>query len=107
MLMLSNQIAFPTRKRIAELAAKSRLPTMYRFRAYVDAGGLVSYGANLSDIWYQGARFVDKILRGAKPADLPAEQPTRFELIINQKAGKALGLAIPYAMRLRADEMIE
>ncbi|MBL0148766.1 MAG: hypothetical protein IPP87_08660 [Ideonella sp.] len=92
--------------RITELAARYRLPAMFDLRPYVDAGGLISYGANLVDIWRQAARFVDKILKGAKPADLPVEQPTRFELIVNLKAAKAMGLAIPSAMRLRADELI-
>lgn len=101
LLVLTGQIAFPNRQRIAELAAVNRL------RPYVDAGGLISYGANLADIWRQAARFVDKILKGAKPVDLPVEQPTRFELIINLKAAKAQGLTIPYPVRLRADEVIE
>ena len=86
LLVHTGQIAFPNRKRIAELAAKSRLPAMYDLRPYVDAGGLISYGANLNHIWVQAARFVDKLLKGAKPADLPVEHPTRFELIINLKA---------------------
>jgi putative ABC transport system substrate-binding protein len=94
-------------RRIAELAAKSRLPAMYSLRFYVEAGGLISYSADLIDIWRRAAVFVDKILKGAKPADLPVEQPTKFELVINLKTAKALGLTIPQSLRLRADEVIQ
>ncbi len=107
LLVLQGEIAFAHRQRIVELAARSRLPAMYDLRPFVEAGGLISYSADLIENWRQAARFVDKILKGAKPADLPVEQPTRFELIINLKAAKALGLTIPYAVRLRADEVIE
>jgi putative ABC transport system substrate-binding protein len=82
-------------RRIAELAAKSRLPTMYSFRLYVEAGGLISYGTDLIVLYQQTAVFVDKILKGAKPADLPIEQPTKFELVINLKTARSLGLTIP------------
>ena len=94
-------------RRIAELAARSRLPAMYDLRPYVEAGGLISYSANLIDIWQRAAVFVDKILKGAKPGDLPVEQPTKFELVINLKTAKALGLTIPQTLRLRADQVIE
>jgi putative ABC transport system substrate-binding protein len=94
-------------KRIVDLAAKSRLPTMYQVREFVDAGGLMSYGANLSDLNRRSATYVDKILKGAKPADLPVEQPTKFEFIINLKTAKALGLEIPAQLLARADEVIE
>jgi putative ABC transport system substrate-binding protein len=94
-------------RRVAELAAKSRLPAMYPLRLYVEAGGLISYGANLSEIWRRAAVFVDKILKGAKPADLPVEQPTKFELVINLKTAKALGFTIPQSVLLRADEVIQ
>ena len=80
---------------------------MYELRQYVDAGGLISYGPNIIQIWRQAAGFVDKIIKGAKPSDLPIEQPTKFELVINLKAAKALGLRIPQALLLRADELIE
>ena len=107
LLVLTGHHAYANRQRITELATRYRLPSMFDLRPYVDAGGLISYGADLVDIWRQSARFVDKILKGAKPTDLPVEQPTRFELIINLKAAKAIGLAIAPAMRLRADEVIE
>ena len=107
LLVLTGHFAYANRQRITELATRNRLPAMFELRPYVDAGGLISYGADLVDIWRQSARFVDKILKGAKPADLPVEQPTRFELIINLKAAKAMGLTIPTALRLRADELIE
>jgi putative ABC transport system substrate-binding protein len=94
-------------RRVAELAARSRLPAMYTFRLYVEAGGLISYGADFNENWRRAAVFVDKILRGAKPADLPVEQPSKFELVVNLRAAKALGLTIPPSLLLRADEVIE
>ena len=94
-------------KRIAGLAVKSRLPSMYVRREFVDAGGLMSYGADTADGYRLVAWYVDKILKGAKPADLPVEQPTKFELIINLKTAKVLGLTIPPSVLARADEIIE
>jgi putative ABC transport system substrate-binding protein len=94
-------------RRIAELAAKSRLPAMYAFRYYVEAGGLMFYGADLIDSFRRAAVFVDKILKGTKPADLPVEQPTKFQLVINLKAAKAIGLAVPQPILSRADEVIQ
>ncbi len=94
-------------RQIAELAVKSRLPAVYVVRIFVDAGGLISYSANLIEIHRRAAVFVDKILKGAKPADLPIEQPTKFELVINLKAAKAIGLTIPQSVLLRADEVIQ
>ncbi len=95
------------RERIVELAAQSRLPAIYESRDYVDAGGLMSYGQNLAVLFRRAATYVDKILKGAKPDDLPWEQPAQFELIINMKTAKALGLTIPQSVLQRADQVIE
>jgi ABC-type uncharacterized transport system substrate-binding protein len=95
------------RIRINTLALAARLPTMHGSREYVEAGGLMSYGPNRPDLWRRSADIVDKILRGAKPADLPVEQPTKFDLVINLTTAKALGLDIPAAVLARADEVIE
>src|SRR5262245_40451452 len=94
-------------RQVAEIANRSQLPTMYDLRPYAEAGGLISYSANLIQIWRRAANFVDKILKGAKPADLPIEQPTKFELVINVKSAKVLGLTIPPSLLVRADEVIE
>jgi putative ABC transport system substrate-binding protein len=98
---------FSYRKRIAELTVKHRLPTVVSTREYAEAGCLVSYGVDNPDMFRGAAVFVDKILKGAKPADLPIEQPTKFELVINLKTAKALGLTIPQSLLLRADEVIQ
>jgi len=95
------------RRQIAELAAKYRLLTISDNREYVDAGTLLSYGPNLADQFQRAAGYVDRILKGAKPGDLPVEQPTKFELVINLKTAKALGLTIPQSLLLRADEVIQ
>jgi len=95
------------RQRMAELAIRYRLPTFFGVRDHVEAGGLMSYGPDYSDLVRRGAIYVDKILRGAKPADLPVEQPTKFELVINLKTAKALGLTIPPSLLQRADQVIE
>ena len=93
--------------RLAELALKGRLPTMYSYRESVEAGGLMAYAVNMSDFVGRAAVYVDRILKGAKPADLPIEQPTKFELVINLKTAKALGLTIPQSVLARADEVIQ
>jgi len=95
------------RARLAELAAKNRLPSMHGFKEYVEAGGLMSYGPSIAASVRRGASFVDRILRGAKPADVPVEQPTKFDLVINMKTARALGLTIPQPLLLRADEVIQ
>jgi putative ABC transport system substrate-binding protein len=95
------------RIRINILAAAARLPTVYGLREYVEAGGLMSYGANFPNQFRRGADLIDKILRGAKPADIPVERPTKFDFVINLTTAKALGLTIPESLLLRADEVIE
>jgi putative ABC transport system substrate-binding protein len=107
LLVLSDVIFNSHGTRLADLAARSRLPTAYAVRESVEAGGLMSYGPSFIDSYRRSAAYVDKILKGAKPADLPVEQPTKFELVINLKTAKALGLDVPAALLSRADEMIE
>ena len=105
--MLGDGLFFSQARRIAELATLQRLPTMFGTREPVEAGALMSYGPNLAEQFYRAATYVDKILKGAKPADLPIEQPTTFELVINLKTAKALGLTVPQELLLRADKLIE
>ena len=100
-------LAVSNRLRITALALDARLPTLYSSREFVHAGGVLSYGPNFPDLFRRSADFVDKILRGAKPGDIPVEQPTKFDLVINLKTAKALGLAIPETFLARADEVIE
>ena len=104
--LISRPIAFAERKPIVELAAKHRLPAIYPTRQYVDEGGLMSYGLDARDQYSRAAHFVDKILKGTKPADLPVEQPTKFELLINLKTAKQIGLTIPPNVLARADKVI-
>jgi putative ABC transport system substrate-binding protein len=92
---------------LAQLGLKDRLPTSFGFREYVEAGGLMSYGVNFLDMWRRAAEYANKVLKGAKPADLPVEQPTKFELVVNLKTAKALGLTIPPSVLARADEVIQ
>jgi putative ABC transport system substrate-binding protein len=105
-LWVAGAVFEPNRTRLIKFVTKNRLPTMFAWRFYVDAGGLMSYGPDLSDMFRRAATYVDKILKGAKPGDLPIEQPTKFELVINLKTAKALGLTIPRSLLLRADEVI-
>jgi putative tryptophan/tyrosine transport system substrate-binding protein len=107
LLVMSSPFMFTHRKDIVDLAAKHRIVTIHEFKHFVELGGLMSYGVNLPEMYRRGAIYVDKILRGAKPADLPVEQPTKFELVINMKTAKALGLTIPQSLLLRADEVIQ
>jgi len=100
-------VSVPFAFAIATLALTARIPTMFEYGGFVDAGGLMSYGADETDVSRLAAKFVDRILRGAKPADLPVQQPTKFDLVINLKTAKALGLKIPESFLLRADEVIE
>jgi putative ABC transport system substrate-binding protein len=106
-MVLGDPLVFVHRARIAELAAKHRLPAMYLFRESVEAGGLMAYGPSFHDLGRRAASYVDKILKGAKPGDLPIEQPTKFELVINLKTAKAVGLTIPPSLLQRADQVIE
>ena len=105
--VLPNNLFNNERKHLVDLAAKHRLPTVFPYREGADAGGLMAYGANLADLLRRAATYVDKILKGVKPGDLPVEQPTKFELVINLKTANALGLTIPQSVLARADEVIQ
>jgi putative ABC transport system substrate-binding protein len=107
LMVLGSPLIGIHRQQILDLAAKSRLPAIYTQRENPDAGGLMSYGANFDDLWRRAATYVDKILKGAQPADLPVEQPTKFELVINLKAAKQIGLTIPPNVLARADKVIK
>jgi len=106
LVVLPTSVTNTHRKPVAELAAATRLAAMYPDREFVDAGGLMAYGPIYTDLWRRAANYVDKILKGAKPAELPVEQPTKFELIINLKAAKQIGLTIPPDVLARADKVI-
>ena len=106
-LVLADPMTFVHRRRLADLAAKQHLPLMGSLREYADAGGLMAYWADGDELLRRAADYVDKILKGAKPADLPVEQPTRYELVVNRKIAGALGLTLPESLLLRADHVIE
>jgi putative ABC transport system substrate-binding protein len=105
--VLPSTILVRERRRLVDLAAKNRLPAIYTQTEFADAGGLMAYGPNAADLHRRAATYVDKILKGAKPADLPVEQPTKFELVINLKTAKALGVTIPPSLLARADQVME
>jgi putative ABC transport system substrate-binding protein len=107
LVVLTSVMFFTERARLVEVAAKHRLPVVYPWREPVDAGGLMAYGPNLPDLSRRAAGYVDKILKGAKPSDLPVEQPTKFELVVNLKAANAIGLTIPQSVLARADHVLE
>jgi putative ABC transport system substrate-binding protein len=106
LLVVADPLLFAQRERLVALAAKHRLPGIFEWREFVEAGGLLSYGANIADMYRRLASYVDKILKGATPGDLPVEQPTKFELVINLKTAQALGLTIPPTFLFQADEVI-
>ncbi len=105
--VMNDPLFLAEREGIVSLAAKNRLPAVYEFREFVDTGGLMSYGASIVEMYRRAAVYVDRILKGAKPGDLPVEQPTKFELVVNLKTAKALGLTIPQSVLIRADEVIQ
>ena len=107
LIVLPSQVFFALRTQITALAAQHRLPAMYEGKAFVEAGGLMSYGPSVPDLFRRTATYVDKILKGAKPADLPVEQPTKFELVINLKTAKALGITMPPSLLVFADEVLQ
>ena len=107
MIVAPDTFFIQQRRQTAELAAKYRLPSISGIREYAEVGGLMSYGSNIGEQYRRAATYVDKILKGAEPADLPVEQPTKFELVINGKTAKALGLTIPQALLVNADRVIE
>jgi putative ABC transport system substrate-binding protein len=107
LIVLSGDFLFTHRRHIVDLAGRNRVPVIYGWREGAEAGALLSYGVDIADNYRRGAALVDKILKGVKPADLPVEQPTKFELVINLKTAKALGLTIPPSLLARADEIIQ
>jgi putative ABC transport system substrate-binding protein len=106
-LTMTSPVLFSHRSQLADFSAKHRLPAMYHQSQYVEAGGLMSYGASFTDMDRRAAWYVDKVLKGSKPADLPVEQPTKFEFVINLTAAKQIGLTIPQWLLMRADRVIK
>ena len=107
LLVLSGPFFARYRQEIVDLALRQRLPSMFIFKAYAESGGLMSYGADPVAMYRQGGTFVAKILKGAKPVDLPVEQPTKYEMVLNLKTAKAIGVELPTTVLIRADEVIE
>jgi putative ABC transport system substrate-binding protein len=107
LITVEDPLTVTHRKQIADFTASNRLPGIYGLREFAEAGGLITYGANVNDLYRRAAGYVDKIFKGVKPADLPVIQPTKFELVINLQTAKALGLEIPSTLLARADEVIE
>ncbi|HEV3029365.1 MAG TPA: ABC transporter substrate binding protein [Planctomycetota bacterium] len=107
LFVIDDPLVFRNRMRIADFAARNRLPATAFYKQFAEAGGLMTFGASLTDLYRRAAFFVDKIFKGAKPGDLPVEQPTTYELVINLKTAKALGLTIPPSLLQRADQVIE
>ena len=107
LLVFPSAMLFNERRRLVDLAARYRLPAIYQLREFVELGGLMAYGASITDLVRRSATYVDKILKGATPADLPVEQPTTFELVINLKTAEALGLTIPATLLFQADKVIQ
>jgi len=106
-VIIRGPLFYMRRQQVADLALKHRLPAIHALKEYAQAGLLMTYGANLANLYRQAASYVDRIVRGAKPGDLPVEQPTKFDLVINLKTARALGLTIPQSLLLRADEVIQ
>ena len=107
MIVLANPLSTVHRELIVRLAARAKLPTVYPYRFFVTSGGLISYGIDNTDLWRRSASYVDRILKGEKPSDLPVQEPTKYELVINLKTAKALGLTVPPTLLARANEVIE
>ncbi len=107
LLTVTDPLVFAHRERITQFTVQNRIPAIFEFKAFADLGGLMSYGPNMPELWRRAAYYADRILKGAKPAELPVEQPTKFELVINLKTAKAIGLTIPQSLLLRADQVIE
>jgi putative tryptophan/tyrosine transport system substrate-binding protein len=107
LITIEDPLTVDNRQQITDFVTTQQVPAIYGLREFADVGGLMSYGAQLSDLFRRSASYADKILRGAKPDDLPVQQPTKFELVINLKTAKALGLDVPHSLLARADEVIE
>ena len=107
LIVFPSPMLFQERRRLVDLAARHQLPAMYPAREFVELGGLIAYGASITDLIRRGATHVDKLLKGTKPADLPVEQPTKFELVLNRKTAQALGITFPPTLLILADEVLQ